>query len=103
MFSDLLQPLFIANRFDPIEIVPKLDAVGHGGLKPLQILAGVFFAFAAKIDASFCRARGHFAFFAVGQSLSRPASVTRALFNRPVPLSRKHSESFRVFIAGNEP
>jgi hypothetical protein len=57
MFSDLLQPLFIANSFDPIEIVPKLDAVRHGGLKPRQILAGVFFAFAAKIDASLCRAR----------------------------------------------
>lgn len=94
MFSDLLQPLFIANSFDPIEIVPKLDAVRHGGLKPCHILARVFFACAAKIDATFCRACGHSAFLAVGQPLSRAASMTRALFDRPTPLRRKPGESF---------
>lgn len=75
----------------------------HGGLKPLQIIAGILFTLAAEIDAPFRRARGHSARLSVRQSLCRPASVTCALLHRPILLRRKLFKPFRVFVCGNEP
>jgi hypothetical protein len=100
---DLLEPLSVANSLDPVEIDPKLDPMGHGRLKLLEVFARILFAFAAKIDASFCRARGHFALRAVTQPLCGAAAVATALFHWPVPLGCSPLEPFGIFSGADEP
>jgi hypothetical protein len=51
VFSDFLEPLFTTDRFDSFQIAPKLDPVRHCRLKLFQVVAGILFTFAAKIDA----------------------------------------------------
>jgi len=103
VFPDLLEPLPIADGLNPIEIDPKLDPMRHGGLKPLQVVAGIGFAFAAKVDAPFRCASGHPARLAIGQPLFRPAAVTPALLHRPILLRRKSLEPFGVLLGGQKP
>jgi|GEM_PF-2114704 len=98
-----LEPLFITNRLDSFKIDPQLDAVRHCRLKLFQVIAGIFFTFAAKVDASFsCTSENH-AFLAIRQSLVRPASIAPALFLRKMQLCRKPFEPFRIFSGGNKP
>jgi hypothetical protein len=77
---DFLEPLFIANRLDPIEIDPELDPMWHCRLKLFQVIAGILFTFAAKVDAPFCRTSEHSTFFTVRQPFFGPTSITLALF-----------------------
>jgi hypothetical protein len=72
--------LLIANRVDSFKIGPELDPMRHGRLKPLQIIAGILFTFAAKVNAACCRTRGHFAFLTVRQPFSGTTAVALALF-----------------------
>jgi len=101
--SDFFKPLLIANRLYSFEIIPKLDAVRHCGLKKFQLITRILFTFAAKIDSSFSRACDHFAFPAIGQPLAGAASIARALFLRKVHLCCKLSEPFRIFMSGDIP
>jgi hypothetical protein len=78
---DFLKPLLITDRPDSFKIAPKLNPMRHRGLKLFEVIAGVFFTFAAKIDALLGRAGGHLTFFAIGQSLVRPAPVAPAFFH----------------------
>jgi len=78
---DFLKPLLVTGRPDSFKIVPKLNPMRHRGLKRFEVIAGIFFTFAAKIDALSGRAGGHLAFFAIGQSLVRPAPVAPAFFH----------------------
>jgi hypothetical protein len=80
VFPDFLEPLFIADRLDSFQIVPKLDPVRHCGLKLFQDVAGILFTFAAKINASFFCTSEHLAFLAIRQPLVRTASIAVALF-----------------------
>jgi hypothetical protein len=100
---DFLEPLPEAKRLDPIKIFPKLDPMRHRRLKLPQLIAGILFTFAAKVNAPLCRTGGHSAFFAERQPFSRPTPIALALFQRPISLSRKSFEPFRVFCSGDEP
>jgi hypothetical protein len=100
---DLFEPLSIANRLDPVEIDPKLDPMRHRRLKLPQVIAGILFTFAAKVDASFCRTGRHFALRAVTQPLCGAAAVATALFHWPVPLGCSLFEPFGIFSGADEP
>jgi hypothetical protein len=80
-FSNLLEPLFIPNRLDSFKIGPKLYPMRHPRLKQFQVIAGILFTFAAKVDTSLCCTGGHFAFPTVGQPFSGPTSITLALLH----------------------
>jgi len=101
--SNFLEPLFITNRLDSFKIDPKPDPMRHCRLKSFQVIAGILFTFAAKVNASFSCASGHLAFFAIGQSLVRPASIALALFLRKMQLCSKFFEPFRIFSGGDKP
>jgi hypothetical protein len=62
---DFLEPLLISNKLDSFKVVPKLDPMGHCRLKLCQIIAGILFTFAAKVDAPFSCASKHLAFLAI--------------------------------------
>jgi len=100
---NFLEPLFITNRLDSFKIDPKLDPMRHCRLKLFQVIAGILFTFAAKVDASFSCASEHLAFLAIRQPLVRPASIALALFLRKMQLCRKPFEPFRIFSGGNKP
>jgi hypothetical protein len=102
-FPNFLEPLFIANRLDSFKIDPKLDPMRHCRLKPFQVIAGILFTFAAKVNSSFSWARGHLAFLAIRQPLARAASIALALFLREMQLCRKPFEPLRIFSGGNKP
>jgi hypothetical protein len=103
VFPNFLEPLFITNRLDSFKIDPKLDPMRHCRLKPFQVIAGIFFTFAAKVDASYSCAREHLAFLAIRRPLVRPTSIALALFLRKTQLCSKPFEPFRVFSSGNKP
>jgi hypothetical protein len=65
VFPDFLEPLFITNRLDLFKVFPKIDSVRYCGLKLFQVIAGIFFTLAAKVDASFSGAGRHSAFLAI--------------------------------------
>ena len=65
VFLNFLEPLFIPNRLDSFKIDPELDPMRHCRLKLFQVIAGILFTFAAKVDAPFCRTSGHSAFSTV--------------------------------------
>jgi hypothetical protein len=100
---NFLEPLFITNRLDSFKIDPKLDPMRHCRLKLFQVIAGILFTFAAKVDASFSRASEHLAFLTIRQPLVRPASIAFALFLRKMQLCRHPFEPFRIFSGGNKP
>lgn len=52
------EPLFITNMPDSFKISPDFYPVGHCRLKLLQVIAGIFFAFTAKVNSSLCRTGG---------------------------------------------
>jgi hypothetical protein len=62
---DFLKPLLITGRPDSFKIVPKLNPMRHRRLKRFEVIAGIFFTCAAKIDALLGRAGGHFAISAI--------------------------------------
>jgi hypothetical protein len=103
VLSDFLEPLFITYRFDSFQIAPKLDPVRHCRLKLFQVVAGILFTLAAKINASFCCASEHLAFLAIRQPLVRPTSIAFALFLRKMQLCRHPFEPLRIFSGGNKP
>jgi hypothetical protein len=103
VFLDFLKPLFIPNRFDSFKIDPEFYPMRHCRLKLFQVIAGIFFTFAAKVDAPFCHTSEHSTFFTVRQPLSRPTPITLTLFHRPISLPSKSFEPFRVFCCGNKP
>jgi hypothetical protein len=78
--SNFLEPLFISNRFDSIEIGPQFDPMRHCRLKPSQFITRIIFTFAAKFDSPFSCTSKHLAFLARRQPLVRPASIALALF-----------------------
>jgi hypothetical protein len=78
--SNFLEPLFIPNKLDSFKIDPELDPMRHCRLKLFQVIAGILFTFAAKVDVPFCRTSGHSAFFAVRQPFSGPTTIAPALF-----------------------
>jgi hypothetical protein len=80
VFLNFLKPLFIPNRLDSFKIDPELDPMRHCGLKLFQVIAGILFTFAAKVDAPFCRTSGYFAFSTVRQSFFGPTSIALTLF-----------------------
>jgi len=82
VLPNFLEPLFIADRPDSFEIYPQLDPMRHCRLKLFQVIAGILFTLAAKIDASLSCTSEHLAFIAKGQPLVRTASVTLDLFLR---------------------
>ena len=81
VFLDFLEPLFIPNRLDSFKIDPEFDPMRHCRLKLFQVIAGILFTFAAKVDAPFCRTSEHSAFFTVRQPFSRSTSITLALLH----------------------
>ena len=83
---NFLEPLFITNRLDSFKIGPQLDPMRHCRLKLFQVIAGILFTFAAKVDASFSCASEHLALIAIRQSLVRPASIALTLFLRKMQL-----------------
>jgi hypothetical protein len=103
VFSNFLEPFFITNRLDSFKIDPELDPMRHFRLESFQVIAGILFTFAAKVDASLSCASGHLAFLAIGQPFVRPASIALALFLRKMQLCRKPFEPFRIFGGGNKP
>jgi len=103
VFPNFLEPLFIPNKLDSFKIDPKLDPMRHCILKLFQVIAGILFTFAAKVDASFCCASEHLAFLAIRQPLVRPASIALDLFLRKMQLYRKPFKPFRIFSGGNKP
>jgi hypothetical protein len=78
IFPDFFEPLLIPNRSDSFKVVPKLDPMRHCRLKLCQIIAGILFTFAAKVDPPFSGASKHLAFLAIGQPLVRPTSEALA-------------------------
>jgi len=82
VLPNFLEPLFIPNKLDSFKIDPKLDPMRHCILKLFQVIAGILFTLAAKIDASLSCTSEHLAFIAKGQPLVRTASVTLDLFLR---------------------
>ena len=79
--SDFLEPKFIPDRLDAFKIDPEFDSMRHCRLKLFQVITGILFTFAAKVDAPFCRTSEHSAFFTVKQPFSGPTSITLALFH----------------------
>jgi hypothetical protein len=80
VFSNFLEPLFIADRLDSFKIGPDFYPMRHCSLEHLQVVAGILFTFAAKIDAPFLRTSRHFAFSTVRQPFPGATTVARALF-----------------------
>jgi len=103
VFPHLLEPLCITDRLDAFKIDPQLDPMRHRRLKLFQVIAGILFTLAAKVDASFSCTSEHLACLAIRQPLVRPASIARALFLRKMELCRKPFEPFRTFSGGNKP
>jgi hypothetical protein len=98
-----LEPLFMADRLHPFKIHPQLDPVGHCSLKLFQLIAGILFTLAAKVDASFSCTGEHLTSFAIGQPLVRAAPITLALFLGIMELCCKPLEPLRIFMGGNKP
>lgn len=65
VFSDFPEPLLITDGFYPFKIIPKFDPVRHCRLKLFQVIAGIFPAFAAKVDATPGGTGRHFALLAI--------------------------------------
>ena len=63
VFLNFLEPLFITNRLDSFKIDPEFDPMRLCRLKLFQVITGILFTFAAKVDAPFCRTSEHSAFF----------------------------------------
>jgi hypothetical protein len=103
VLPNFLEPFSVADRLDSCKIDPQLDPVRHCRLKLSQVIAGILFTLAAKIDASFSCASEHLAFLAIGQPLVRTASIALALILRKMQLCRKPFEPFRIFSGGNKP
>jgi hypothetical protein len=103
VFLNILEPLFIADRLHPFKIHPQLDPVRHRRLKLSQVIAGIFFTLAAKVDASFSCTGEHLTSFAIGQPLIRAAPVALTLFLGIMELCCKPLEPLRVFMGGNKP
>lgn len=103
VFLNFLEPLFIPDWFDSFKIDPEFDPVRHCRLKLFQVIAGIFFTFAAKVDIPLSCTSKHLAFLTIRQPLVRPASIALALFYWPISLSRKSFKPFRVFSCGNKP
>ena len=80
VFFNFLEPLFIPNRLDSSKVNPEFDTVRHCRLKLFQVIAGIFFTFAAKVDVPISCTSKHLAFLTIGQPLVRTASIALALF-----------------------
>jgi hypothetical protein len=98
-----LEPLFMADRLHPFKIHPQLDPVGHCSLKLFQLIAGILFTLAAKVDASLSCTGEHLTSFAIGQSLIRTATAALALFLGIMELCCKPLEPLRIFMGGDKP
>jgi len=103
VFLHFLEPLFIADRPHPFKIHPQLDPVRHRRLKPFQVIAGILFTLAAKVDASFHCTGEHLTSFAIGQPFIRAASAALALFLGITELCCQPLEPLGIFMGGNKP
>jgi hypothetical protein len=99
----ILEPLLIADRLHSFKIHPQLDPVRHRRLKLFQVIAGILFTLAAKVDASLSCTGEHLTSFAIGQPLVRATPVARALFLGIMELCCKPLEPLRIFMGGNKP
>jgi hypothetical protein len=97
LFFYFLEPLFIPNRLDSFKVDPEFDPVRHCRLKLFQLIAWIFFTFAAKVYAPFFCTSKHLAVLTIGQPFVRATSIALALFYRPISLSRKPFKPFSVF------
>lgn len=86
---------------DPLQVLPKLGAMRLFGLERFQRVAGVFVAFAVKVDSSFCGIYEHLAGLAVGASRLRTAAVAAHLLLRKPERLRQGRQPRRVLIRGD--
>jgi len=80
VFPHFREPLFVPDRPDSFKVDPQFDPVRHCSLEPFQVIAGIVFAFTAKVDTPFSGTRRHRAFLTIGQPLVRTASIAPARF-----------------------
>jgi hypothetical protein len=86
MDRHLGKPLLPAHLQDALLVLPQLQAVRAGGLKLLQLGAGIFFARPAEIDALSRRRSGDiFAVSAVVDARLRAGSRCTGIFSSGIP------------------
>jgi hypothetical protein len=101
VFFNFGKPSLPANCLDPRQVVPKLQAMGSFGLKLLQIIAGIRFAFGAKRDPFFGGASGYLTYLTIRPSFRRATSIAPNCFFTKLKLGGQLRKPSRVFCGRN--
>jgi hypothetical protein len=103
MFDHFHIPFFVADFLDTFLRLPQLNTMRHFGLKCLQVLAGIFRAFPAKLH-TLCRCTlCHCALaLTVKAAFSRPAPAALQFLKGPLETPGHHHEPYWIFPRPDE-